>query len=41
MSTNTALLILSIAVVVFVLAAALWAFVIAPFWVPWHSGHQH
>jgi hypothetical protein len=42
MSTNTALTILAIVVVVFVLAAALWAFVVAPFWVPWHSEHhQH
>ena len=42
MSTNTALTIVSIVVVVFVVAAALWAFVLAPFWVPWHSErHQH
>jgi hypothetical protein len=40
MSTNTALLIVSIAVVVFVLAAALWAFVVAPLWVPGHSGRH-
>jgi hypothetical protein len=39
MSTNTALTIVSIVVVVAVVAAALWAFVVAPFWVPWHSRH--
>jgi hypothetical protein len=33
-----ALTVLSIAVVVAVLAVALWAFVIAPFWVPRHFG---
>ena len=37
MATNTALLIVSIVLVVIVLAVAAWAFVIAPFWVPWHQ----
>jgi hypothetical protein len=41
MSTNTAFLIVSIVVVVAVLAVAAWAFVVGPFWVPWHSRHQH
>jgi hypothetical protein len=36
MGTNTALTIVAILVVVVVMAAALWAFVVAPFWVPWH-----
>jgi hypothetical protein len=37
MSTNTALTVVAIVVVVAVVATALWAFVVAPFWVPWHS----
>ena len=41
MSTDTALLILAIVVVVFVLAAAAWAFVVAPIVVPWRHAKQH
>jgi hypothetical protein len=37
MSTNTILTIVAIVIVVAVVATALWAFVVAPFWVPWHS----
>jgi hypothetical protein len=37
MTTNTALTILAIILVVFTVATMLWALVIAPFWVPWHS----
>lgn len=36
METGTALTIVTIAVVVAILAVALWAFVIAPLWVPHH-----
>jgi hypothetical protein len=35
---NTLFTVVTIAVVVVVLGAALWAFVVAPFWVPHHSG---
>jgi hypothetical protein len=35
---NTVLTVVSIVVVVAIVAAALWAFVVAPFWVPRHSG---
>jgi len=40
MGTNTALTVLVYLIVIVVLGTALWAFVIAPFWVPWHHHHE-
>lgn len=41
MGTNTALTIVAIVLVIAVVGAAAWAFVIAPFVVPWHHAKQH
>ena len=41
MGTNTALTIVAIVLVVAVLAAAAWAFVIAPILVPFRHAKQH
>ena len=35
---NTLWTVITIATVVAIVAAVLWAFVVAPFWVPGHSG---
>ncbi len=40
MSTNSFLMVLSIVLVAVIIATVLWAFIVAPFWVPWHSGQQ-
>ena len=37
---NTLWTVITIVAVVAILAAVLWAFVVAPFWVPGHSGKQ-